>query len=148
MDIEKIWQEIQVLPSLILKINKRDKSAIAILNKLNLSLFGESVIAGCSNCHIKSYRKITSLTYQNLIDMSNKKYKLKKGITIEFPVRGGKHYNDETLTDELAKEILINHPEMKQHFANIPVEVPVQEPKEEPVKELKKEEKKADKKAK
>lgn len=122
MDIEKTWAELQTLPSLILKINKRDKSSIQILNKLNLSLFGESVIAGCSNCHIKAFRKLTSLTYQNLIDMNNKKFKLKKGITIEFPVRGGKFYNSETLTDDLARIILVNHPEMKQHFASVPVE--------------------------
>lgn len=120
MDVQSVYDEIQTLPSLILQINKREHSAIAILNRLNRLLFGESVVAGCTNCHIKAYHKLTSLTIKDLEVMNARKFKLNKNITIENPIRSGRFFNDSTMTDEIARDFLLNNPKGVVHFSEYP----------------------------
>lgn len=122
MNIEQTWQDIQSLPGLIYKINKKDNEAIQLLDKLSRILFSEPVIAGCSNCHIKAYHKLTNLTYQNLIEMEQRQFKLKKNIALEYPRRSGMHFNSETLTDAMAKDYLINHPDGVSNFDVFPMD--------------------------
>lgn len=120
MDIEKIWSEIQELPNLVIKIGKKDCESIEKLDRLSRLLFSKSVQAGCSNCHTKAYIKLTNLTKQNLIDMGSKKYILKDGITVEYPVRSANFFNRETLTDENAIKFLKEVPSGVQYFESIP----------------------------
>lgn len=120
MDVQSVYERLQQLPSLILKINKREREAISILNGLSRLLFGETVVAGCTNCHIKAYHKLTSLTLKDLEVMNARKFKLNKGITIESPVRSGQYFNDATMTDEIAKDFLLNNPKGIKHFAEYP----------------------------
>lgn len=120
MDVQSVYERLQQLPSLILKINKRETEAISILNSLSRLLFGETVVAGCTNCHIKAYHKLTSLTLKDLEVMNARKFKLNKGITIESPIRSGQYFNDATMTDEIAKDFLLNNPKGIKHFSEYP----------------------------
>ncbi|MDF3076125.1 MAG: hypothetical protein K0S09_14 [Sphingobacteriaceae bacterium] len=118
MDVEQTWQELQQLPSLIVKINQREKEALHLLYRLSKRVLGEAVTASCSNCHIKAFHKLTSITYQNLIDMSEQKFKLKKGVLID-PENNGQHYSNANLTDEIAAKILAKNPKLEKYFESV-----------------------------
>jgi len=120
MDINLVFEQIQSLNSMIYAINKRQPEAIRLLDRLNRWVFGESVTAGCTNCHIKAFKKLTSLTLQDLEAMSNKKFELKKGLLVEYPFRSGKFYVSETMTDDIAAKYLTDHPHKVDQFARVP----------------------------
>lgn len=120
MEVAKIWEDLQELPQLVIKIGKKDSEAISKLDKLSRIIYGKPVAAGCSNCHTQAYIKLTSLTYEKLTEMAERKFKLKKGITIEYPVRSGNFFNQETLTDDQAEKYLAAVPSGSKHFEVIP----------------------------
>lgn len=128
MDINLVFEQIQSLNGMIYAINKREPEAIRLLDKLNRQLFGESVVINCSNCHIKAFKKLTSLTIQDLQAMSEKRFKLKKGILVEFPFRSGNFYVAETMTDEISERYLRTHPQMVKQFASYPADFTFTEP--------------------
>lgn len=121
MDINQLFADIQELNNLIYKINKREPSAISELNRLNRILFGEVVTAGCSNCHIKAFRKLTSLTISDLKAMENQKFKIKKDVLVEYPFRSGQFFSSALgVSNELAIEYLTNHPDKLSQFEVYP----------------------------
>lgn len=70
--------------------------------------------------------------------MSEKRFKLKKGITLEYPVRAGNFYNANTLTDEIAAEYLAGNPKGVSNFEEYPKDFKASKTeakKEEPKKE-------------
>lgn len=120
MDIEKIWSELQELPSMILRINKREVSAIAVLDRLSKIVLGTTLDGHCSNCIISTYKQLVNTTYQTLQKMEDQKFKLNPDVIIEYPNRGGNFYNHKTMTDDIARDILLNIPSHIQHFAEYP----------------------------
>ncbi len=121
MDINQIYTDIQELNNLIYLINKRDTSAIEELNRLYRIVFGETVTAGCSNCHIKAFRKLTDLTIQDLSIMQEQKFKIKKGVLVEYPFRSGRFFSAALgITNELATEYLKAYPQKVTKFEVYP----------------------------
>lgn len=116
---DKILADIQNLEGLLYKITKREPEAIAELNRLYRLLYGETVTAGCSNCHIKAYHKLTSLTLQKLIDMSNSNFKIKKGVLVEYPYPGTFYSSVNGIPDAVAVKYLDEFPERKDLFESI-----------------------------
>lgn len=121
MDKLQILADISALQNLILKINKREPNAIAELNRLYRLLFGEVVVAGCTNCHIKAYHRLIQITLNDLTEMENQNFKLKKGVRIEYPFNSGQNFTAKTgISNEKATEMLINHPELISRFEVYP----------------------------
>lgn len=121
MNTDQIFNDIQALNDLIYKINKREPEAIKELNRLNRIVFGETVIAGCSNCHIKAFRRLTTLSIEDLKTMEEQKFKIKKGILVEFPFRSGQFFSAALgVTNELAIEYLTAHPDKIDQFEVYP----------------------------
>ena len=121
MDIQQIYQDLQGLNNLIVKINKRDKEAMKELNRLHKMLFGSYVKAGCSNCHIKAYQMLTSITIKDLENMENQKFKLKENVMLEFPARSGQFFTSvKGISNEIASEYLANFPNGISKFGVYP----------------------------
>lgn len=117
MDVNTTYTEIQALELLIYAINKREKSAIAELNRLHKLVYGETVTAGCSNCHIKAFKKLLSLTKQDLENMENQNFKINKDSLIEYPARSGEFYSSANgIEDAKAVELLKEYPQLVSHF--------------------------------
>lgn len=121
MDIEKIFVEIQNLNNLIYRINKRDKDALNEMNRLHKIVFGTKINEGCSNCHIKAFNKLLSLTYQDLQEMENQNFKIKPDALIEHPAGSGQFYSAANgIDDKTAFEILTGNPKLLKHFESYP----------------------------
>lgn len=119
MDSEKVLQDIQALYDLVHLISKKQPEALAELNRLYMIVYGETVTAGCSGCHLKAYKKLTSLTLQDLQNMENQKFKIKKGVLIEFPFRSGEFVSsasDPVTVDRVATAYLTAHPSKISEF--------------------------------
>jgi hypothetical protein len=128
MTVKEIFDSVQGLENLIYQINKREPEAIKELNKLHRLAFGEPVNVGCSNCHIKAYKKLLSLTLLDLENMENQKFKIKKDALIEYPIRSGQFYSSKLgIDDATAKKYLSEFPKMAKHFEVIPEDEPVNE---------------------
>lgn len=121
MDIKQTYADVQALDSLIYHINKREPEAIGELNRLYRIIYGETVVAGCSNCHIKAFKKLLSLTIKDLETMENQNFKIKKGVLVEYPFRSGQFFSSALgVSDELATEYLTAHPTMIHQFEIYP----------------------------
>lgn len=120
MDAQQIYDQIQQLPLMAGGIRRKESEAIQFLQKLYKQVTGNTVYAGCKGCHIKAANYLTSLTYQNLLTMSEQKFKLKKGVSIEWPYRSGQRITAGNLTDAKAAEFLYNHPKGIDHFEEYP----------------------------
>lgn len=120
MDVNLVFEQIQSLNGMIYAINKRHPEAIMLLDRLNRWIYGESVTAGCTNCHIKAFKKLTSLTLQDLEAMNNKQFELKKGLLIEYPFRSGNFYVTGMMSDEVAARYLTEHPNKVDQFSRVP----------------------------
>lgn len=130
MKTSEIYEQIQQLNSLIYKINKREDQAVNELNRLHKIVFGENINTKCSNCHIKAFNKLINLTIQDLETMENSKYKIKKGVLIEYP--SGTHYTSvKGIPDDVAKKYLKDFPQLAKNFEEIPKEEKKQEAKKE-----------------
>lgn len=143
MDVKKTYSDIQNLSNLIYQINKREYKAIEELNRLHRLVFGEKVTTGCSNCHIKAYKKLISLTIKELQDMADQKFKIKKEHLIEWPI--GSFYSSKLgIPDEVAVAFLERFPKHLDKFEVYPgsdsesKELKLTKPKAEKVKEEKK----------
>jgi len=147
MNVKKTYEDIQKLYDLIFAINKREYKAIEELNRLNRIVFGEPVVTGCSNCHIKAYKNLISLTIKDLQEMADQKFKIKKEHLIEWPAGSGAFYSSKLgISDEVATAYLERFPKHLDKFEVYPGSE--SESKELSVKAKKKvtEEKKEDKK--
>ena len=121
MTANEIYEDIQGLENLIYKINKREPLAIKELNRLHRIVFGEPVFADCSNCHIKAYKKLLSLTILDLQIMENQKFKIKKDALIEYPFRSGQFYSAKSgISDENAIAYLSEFPKLIKNFEVYP----------------------------
>jgi len=120
MTPQEIFEKIQALATITSAIARREKGAVAVLNEAYKATYGHTIEFGCKNCVTKAYMKLSSLTLQNLIDMANAKYKLKKGIRIQYPAFSANFYTSENITDASAEKMLKAHPEMIKHFADYP----------------------------
>jgi hypothetical protein len=121
MNTEEVFLQLQALNGLIIKITKREPEAIAELNRLYRILYGETVTAGCSNCHIKAFHKLTSLTIDDLNTMNDQNFKIKKGVLVEYPFQSGQFFSAALgVSDELATEYLTAHPQMIEQFEVYP----------------------------
>lgn len=99
----------------------------------------ESINAGCERCLEDYYNKmIKHLNMSNKnSNTKNSGYLLKpkyEGIPMAFGSR--KFVYNHTLTDEIAQEMIKNHPKGKALFQNIPEKSKSKGPEEEPLKEL------------
>lgn len=120
MNTEQIYAEIQQLPMMAAVIRQKTPAAIKFLQELYFKVTGNTVYAGCKGCHIKAANYLSSLTYQTLKTMSEKKFTLKKGVSIEYPFRSGQRLTAGNITDQKAAEYLINNPTGIQHFSDFP----------------------------
>lgn len=101
-------------------IRQKEPKSIAFLQSLYYQVTGSTVYAGCKGCHIKAANYLTSLTLQNLLIMSEQRFKLNKGVKIEWPFRSGQLLTEVNLTDAKAAEYLINNPAGLANFADYP----------------------------
>lgn len=101
-------------------IRQKTPAAIKFLQDLYFKVTGNTVYAGCKGCHIKAANYLSSLTYETLKIMSEKKFTLKKGVSIEYPFRSGQRLTAGNITDQKAAEYLINNPSGVQHFSAFP----------------------------
>jgi len=121
MTATEIYNDIQGLEKLIYQINKREPLAIKELNRLHRLTFGETVTADCSNCHIKAYKKLLSLTIQDLQIMESQKFKIKKDALIEYPFRSGQFYSSKSgIEDSIAIAYLEQFPKLVKNFETYP----------------------------
>lgn len=121
MTTEQLYEELQGLNNLIYQINKRQPEAIQKLNRLNRMIYGETVTAGCSNCHIKAFNKLTSLTIEDLEIMENQNFKLKKGVLLEYPHMSGQFYSSvRGIDDKTATAYLEQFPKKLTSFEKYP----------------------------
>lgn len=120
MDAQSIYTQIQQLPLIGGGIRQRDPAAIKTLQDLYYAVTGSTVYAGCKGCHIKAANYLTSLTLQDLQTMSEKKFVLNKGVSIEWPYRSGQLLMASNINDAKAAEYLINNPTGVQFFADYP----------------------------
>jgi len=121
MTAQELFDSIQNLEILIYKINKREQPAIKELNRLHRIAFGEPVTVSCSNCHIKAYRKLLSLTLKELETMENQNFKIKKSALIEYPARSGQFYSaSKGIEDKVAIEYLKQFPQLIKNFETYP----------------------------
>jgi len=88
----------------------------------------------CPDRFLDAYIRIKNLlknkTMSEIKEHKKRLYHLKRGVAIMYK---GNTYTEINLTDEVAKDFLVLHPERKEKFA----EVPADEPKEPKVKESK-----------
>lgn len=145
MDVKKIYDDIQNLNNLIYQINKREYKAIEELNRLHRIVFGETVTTGCSNCHIKAFKKLILITIKELQEMADQKFKIKKEHLIEWPAGSGSFYSSKLgISDEVATAYLDRFPKHLDKFEVYPgsesesKELKLTKPKAEKVKEEKK----------
>jgi hypothetical protein len=121
MDIEETFRGIQGLEDLVYQISKREPAALEELNRLYRIVYGETVTAGCSGCHLKAYKKLTSLTINDLQEMEDQDFKIKQGVLVEYPFRSGQFFSSALgVTNELAVEYLTEHPAMIDQFEVYP----------------------------
>lgn len=121
MTATEIYNDIQGLENLIYKINKREPLALKELNRLHRIAFGERVTADCSNCHIKAYKKLLSLTILDLENMQNQQFKIKKDALIEYPFRSGQFYSSKSgIEDNIAIAYLSQFPKLIKNFETYP----------------------------
>lgn len=119
MKAVELYQDIQNLSNLIYQINKRDHLAIEELNRLHLIVFNSKVEATCSNCHIKAYKKLISLTIEELKEMESQKFKIKEGVRVEYPV--GTHYTSTSgISNDVAVKYLEQFPKLIKNFSVYP----------------------------
>jgi hypothetical protein len=121
MNIEETFQDIQALETLVYQISKRQPAALAELNRLYRIVYGETVTAGCSGCHLKAYKKLTSLTINDLQEMENQDFKIKKGVLVEYPFRSGQFFSSALgVSNEVAVQYLTEHPSKIDQFEVYP----------------------------
>ncbi|TZF84514.1 hypothetical protein FW774_05870 [Pedobacter sp. BS3] len=117
MSPEEIFNGILELQSRYAELGRREPQTVEQLRKLHLAAFGERLEKSCGNCITKAYFKISRLTLQNLIDMSEKQFKLKKDALLSYK---GDHYTNANLTDKVAAEVLEKYPKMAKMFESTP----------------------------
>lgn len=121
MDVKKTYDDIQNLSNLIYLINKRDYKAIEELNRLHRIAFGSEVFANCSNCHIKAYKKLMSLTIKDLQEMENQNFKISPEHLIEWPAGTGTFYSSTLgIPNEVAVDYLKRFPKNIDKFSVYP----------------------------
>lgn len=116
MQPEELIERIKGLNNLVIKLGKRDAEALAELDLLHKEAFGIGYEVGCKKCYTQAFHKLQSLTIQKLIEMKQQKYKLKKGVVIQYPAFSPNMYTLDNMTDEVAEEYLNENPEGKQFF--------------------------------
>ena len=117
MDVNKVFEDISALYPLVVKIGKKDADALAQLNRVHKAVFGTTVVAGCSGCHVKAYNKLASLTLEDLLIMENAKFKLKKGVLLNYPFMSGDHYTAQGgIPDAIAAKYLDSKPDKVDQF--------------------------------
>lgn len=121
MNVEEVYNDILALNDLIYQISKKQPEALGELNRLYRIVYGETVEAGCSGCHTKAFKRLTSLTINDLHNMENQQFKIKKGVLVEYPFQSGQFFSSALgVSNELATEYLTNHPQMIDQFEVYP----------------------------
>ena len=120
MTPEELIERIKGLNNLVVKLGKREPEAVAELDTLYRAAFGVGFVPGCKNCVIKAFHKLQALTLEKLTEMAEQKFKLKKGIVIQYPAFSPNHYTSDNMTDEVAAKYLAANPDGAQYFETIP----------------------------
>lgn len=150
MKAEVTYKEIQKLHDLNYLLSKKDSKATAELNRIHFLVFGSNVDISCGNCRIKAFHKLTSLTLEQLKEMENQKFKIKKGQLLEYPFGSGQVFSANSgISNENAEKILAKYPKLIESFEVYPGSEseskeykPLAKKKEEPKKGVKDEPKK------
>jgi len=118
------WTNILNLSS---QIAQKQPEAIALLNQVYLELFNQTIQKGCGNCYQKAFFRIQKYLYlqqqtnPDTMTVTNRKYLLKPGRTLQT-VFGGDALTNDNLTDTAAEKLLQAHPSLIKHFDRYPQE--------------------------
>lgn len=121
MDVKKTYSDIQNLSNLIYLINKRDITAVEELKRIYKEVFNDMFDLGCSNCHIRAYKELISLTIEDLKIMENQNFKLKKTSLIEYPAGSAQFFSSKKgISDKDAIAYLTALPKRIDQFEEYP----------------------------
>lgn len=121
MNVKKTYSDIQNLSSLIYLINKRDATAVDELKRVYKEVFNDMFDLGCSNCHIRAYKELISLTIEDLKIMENQNFKLKKSSLIEYPAGSAQFFSSKKgISDKDAIAYLTALPKRIDQFDEYP----------------------------
>ncbi len=120
-------QTIKLL-SLSAQIAQKQPEAIALLTDIYKQLFNESIQQGCGNCYQKAFFRIQKYVYlqqNNLtnhnMELTNRKYLLKPGRSLQTTF-GGDTLTNDNLTDDAAVKLIKAYPSLLQHFDRYPAD--------------------------
>jgi len=124
-------QGANLLLTLSAQIAQKQPEAIALLNKVYMELFNETIQKGCGNCYQKAFFRIQKYLYlqqqnsplfnQTIMTITNRKYLLKPDRVLQTAF-GGDALTNDNLTDEAAEKLLDAHPALIKHFDRYPSE--------------------------
>jgi len=121
MNVKKTYSDIQKLSNLLHLLGKRDLEAVNELKRIYQLVFNDMFELGCSNCHIRAYKELISLTLEDLIKMENQNFKLKKTALIEYPAGSAVFYSAKKgISDKDAIDYLTAIPKRIDQFEEYP----------------------------
>lgn len=120
MNIQEIYEEIQSIRGKGKAILSGDPEVNGKLDRLYQTVYQEQIKRGCRDCSMVAYGKLIRLNQNQIKIMSERKFKLKPGKSIQLKFGSSEMLSNDNLTDAVAIRLLHERPYLVREFAEFP----------------------------